>query len=76
MPRLNDPSQLCPPDSNNRKALEKRAREATQPAVPQDKGRWPFPVNQPAGNAPAAGAGPDADKPEPPVQPDKPQGPA
>lgn len=78
MPRLNDPSQLCPPDSDSRKALEKRAREASKPVVPQEKGRWPFPVNvnQPAGNAPAAGSRPDADKPKPPVQPGKAQRPA
>lgn len=78
MPRLNDPSQFCPPDSDSRKALEKRAREAAKPALPQEKGRWPFPVNvnQPAGNAPAADTGPDADKRKAPVEPGKAQRPA
>lgn len=76
MPRINDPSQYCPPDSDKRKALEKRAREAAKPAVPEEKGRWPFPVNvnQPAGNASAAGAAPKAGKPKPPLPPGKPQG--
>ncbi len=80
MPRVNDPSQHCPPDSDKRKALEKRAREATKPAVPEEKGRWPFPVNvnvnvnQPAGNAPAASADPKTDTPKWPPLPGKPQG--
>jgi hypothetical protein len=49
MPRLKAPA----PDVESRKALEQRAREATLPAQPQQKGRWPFPVtdDQPAGEA-------------------------
>ena len=47
MPRL----QVAAPDTENRKALERRAREAAMPAPPREKARWPFPVSddQPAG---------------------------
>ena len=31
-----------PPDSDSRKAIEKRAREATQPPQPEEKAHWPF----------------------------------
>lgn len=48
MPRFTAPA----PNSESRKALEQRAREASKPAAPQEKGRWPFPV---ADNGSAAG---------------------
>ncbi len=49
MPRLKVPA----PDAESRKALEQRAREAAKPVQPEQKGRWPFSVqdNQPAGEA-------------------------
>lgn len=49
MPRLKAPA----PDTESRKALEQRAREAVLPTPPQQKGRWPFPVadDQPASEA-------------------------
>jgi hypothetical protein len=49
MPRLKVPA----PDAESRKALEQRAREAAKPVPPEQKGRWPFSVqdNQPAGQA-------------------------
>ena len=31
-----------PPDRDSRKAIEKRARDATQPLQPESKARWPF----------------------------------
>ncbi|MDB5964190.1 MAG: hypothetical protein JWQ72_690 [Polaromonas sp.] len=40
MPRFTAPA----PNSESRRALEQRAREATKPAAPQGRGRWPFPV--------------------------------
>jgi hypothetical protein len=49
MPRLKVPA----PDAESRKALEQRAREAAKPVPPEQKGRWPFSVQdrQPAGEA-------------------------
>ncbi len=49
MPRLKVPT----PEVESRKALEQRAREAAKPLPPEQKGRWPFSVqdNQPAGEA-------------------------
>ncbi|MCZ8254612.1 MAG: hypothetical protein O9327_02870 [Polaromonas sp.] len=52
MPRLKVPA----PDAESRKALEQRAREAAKPALPEQKGRWPFSVqdiqhDQPTGEA-------------------------
>lgn len=43
--------KVAAPDTESRKALEQRAREAAMPAPPREKGRWPFPVpdDQPAG---------------------------
>jgi hypothetical protein len=57
MPRFSAP----PPNGENRKAIEQRAREATRPAVPEEKGSWPFSVDKnPSGDArdssPAAGS--------------------
>ena len=31
-----------PPDSDSRKAIEKRAREAARPVQPEEKAHWPF----------------------------------
>lgn len=33
-----------PPDSDSRKAIEKRAREAARPVQPEEKAHWPFPA--------------------------------
>lgn len=41
MPRFTAPA----PNSESRKALELRARQAALPAAPEGKGRWPFPVH-------------------------------
>lgn len=49
-----------PPDSDSRKAIEKRAREAVRPVQPEEKAHWPFhaadtfasPVDPPADKAP------------------------
>jgi hypothetical protein len=43
--------KVAAPDTENRKALEQRARNAAMPAPPREKGRWPFPVlgDQPTG---------------------------
>ena len=38
MPRFNAP----PPNGDSRRAIQQRAREATQPAVPEKQGCWPF----------------------------------
>ena len=44
-----------PPNGDNRKAIEQRAREATRPAAPEKKGCWPFSVDKnPFGNDHAA----------------------
>lgn len=40
MPRFNAP----PPNGDSRRAIQDRAREASRPAAPEKKGRWPFSV--------------------------------
>ena len=35
-----------PPNGDNRKAIQQRAREATRPAAPEKKGCWPFSVDK------------------------------
>jgi hypothetical protein len=48
MPRFTAPA----PNSDSRKALEQRAREASKPVVlPQGKRRWPFPADDGAPQA-------------------------
>ena len=42
-----------PPNGDSRKVLEQRSREATRPAAPLEKGRWPFSVS----NKPTADSG-------------------
>ena len=42
MPRFSAP----PPNSESRKAIEQRAREATRPAAVEKKGSWPFSVDK------------------------------
>ncbi|MDB5930343.1 MAG: hypothetical protein JWR60_2050 [Polaromonas sp.] len=45
-----------PPNGDSRRAIEQRAREATRPAAPEKKGRWPFPVDgNPSANDREAG---------------------
>ncbi|WP_293605808.1 hypothetical protein [Polaromonas sp. UBA4122] len=61
MPRFN----VSPPDGDSRKALEQRAREAAMHAIPQKKGRWPFPV----ADTLAVAADHEADPSAPPDQP-------
>jgi hypothetical protein len=36
----------------DRKAIEQRAREAAMPAPVEEKGRWPFPLKDIAGDSP------------------------
>ena len=45
--------------SDTRQILEKRARAAANPTVPEEQVRWPFPVTQ----TPDPGAEPQADQP-------------
>lgn len=55
MPRFNAP----PPNGDNRKAIEQRAREATRPVVSQERVRWPFTVRD-MSNADSASEMPEA----------------
>jgi len=66
MPRLKVPA----PDAESRKALEQRAREAAKPAPPEQKGRWPFSVQD---KQPASEADGDDGKPGQPARPGKPK---
>ncbi len=67
MPRLKVPA----PDAESRKALEQRAREAAKPALPEQKGRWPFSVQD---KQPASEAGGDNGKPGQAATAGKPKG--
>ena len=58
MPRFNS----TPPNGDSRKALQERAREASRPATPQDKGRWPFPVAGADADDERKGSHPSADQ--------------
>lgn len=60
MPRFN----VTLSNSDSRKDLEQRAREAAMPVAPQRKGRWPFTV----ADTPAAPTGHEASPPVPPEQ--------
>ena len=42
MSRFNAP----PPNCDSRKMIEQRARDATRPAAPEEKGSWPFCANK------------------------------
>jgi len=42
MSRFNAP----PPNGDSRKVIEQRAREATRPLAPEEKGSWPFSANK------------------------------
>lgn len=47
MPRSNPGGKPLRNHTEDRKSIEQRARDAATPLVPEKKGRWPFPVEQP-----------------------------
>ena len=47
MPRSNPGGKPLRNHTEDRKFIEQRARDAAAPFVPEKKGRWPFPVEQP-----------------------------
>lgn len=55
MPRFARRPLIAGPIDFDRKEIERRAREATQPAMPEKKKCWPFSIND-ASDAPAAAA--------------------
>ena len=42
--------------TEDRKAIEQRARDAAAPFAPEKKGQWPFPVQETSGSNGATGA--------------------
>lgn len=48
MPRSNPGGMPLRNHTEDRKSIEQRARDAATPFVPEKKGCWPFPVEQPA----------------------------